>query len=704
MTGDASSPLFPLREELTLHAGPPAASGAPTWSLQDPVRNAYFRIDWLAFEVIARWHLAERDAIARAVRDETTLACDVADVDAVLNFLHHNELLLLDPVRATPWYLERRVRRERGFWHWLLHHYLFFRIPLLRPDRWLTSALPWVAFVYGRSFRLLTAAALVGGLVEVARQWESFRATLVDTFSWQGLAGYGVALIIVKILHELGHAFTAKRYGCRVPTMGVAFLVLWPLAYTDVNDVWKLRGRGQRIAVGAAGIATELTIAAWASLAWALLPDGVFRGVAFVLATTTWVSTLAINMSPFLRFDGYFLLSDWLDMPNLHDRAFALGRWRLRELLFGLGDPPPEDFSPERRRGLIFFAFATWLYRLVVFLGIALLVYHMFLKVLGVILGIVEVVWFVALPIWRELNVWLAERDRIRRSSRTRGLSWGVITLLLLSAAPVSFQVESQGLLQPARSYPVVNPAPSKILSVPERRRFAAGESILRLESPDLEIRALQARQKILFAEWQVAVAGVDPQISFRLPVLRRELDLARADAAGVQAEMEKLGAVAPFAGMVELRDPDLREGEWIGRHDVIADLIDPAEWVVEAYLTGDLVSRVTEGDSGRFFPDAAGEDVLDLVVERVDRDASRVLSERILAAPHGGVLLVREQGGQLIPDRALYKVRLRVVSPGTKGLSGQRRGTVIIHGSPASMLGPFFRNLVNVFVRESDF
>lgn len=704
MTGDVPRFLFPLREELTLHAGPPAASGAPTWSLQDPVRNAYFRIDWLAFEVIARWHLAERGAIAQAVREETTLVCEIADVEAVLNFLHDNELLLLDPARATPWYLERRVRRERGFWHWLLHHYLFFRIPLLRPDRWLTAALPWLDFVYGRSFRLLTGAALVGGLIEVARQWEGFRATLVDTFSWQGLAGYGVALIVVKILHEFGHALTAKRYDCHVPTMGVAFLVLWPLAYTDVNDVWKLKGRGQRIGVGAAGIVTELTIAAWATLAWALLPDGVFRGMAFLLATTTWISTLAINASPFLRFDGYFLLSDWLDIPNLHDRAFALGRWRLREMLFGLGDPPPEYFPPERRRGLVLFAYATWIYRLVVFLGIALLVYHFFLKLIGLLLAVVEVVWFVALPMWRELKIWLAESDRIRLSLRTRVLTWGIVGLLFLAALPVHFQIESQGLLQAARSYPVVNPAASKMISVPERRWLASGEPILHLESPDLAIRALQARQKILFAEWQVAVAGVDPQVAFRLPVLRRELELVRADAAGVQAEMEKLGAVAPFAGMVEWRDPDLREGDWIGRHEVMAYLVDPGEWVVEAYLPGDTISRVAEGHHGRFFPETAGEDVLDLVVERVDRDASRVLTERILAAPYGGMLLVREQDGQLIPDRALYKIRLRVTSSGEKRFAGERRGTLIVFGSPVSVIGPFFRNLANVFVRESDF
>ena len=142
----------------------------------------------------------------------------------------------------------------------------------MRPDRWLTRWSPVTAPLYRRGFFMLTLGALCLGLALVLRDWQQFSSTLVDTFSWRGLAGYGIALTVVKILHELGHAFTAKRYGCRVPAMGVAFLVLWPVAYTDTNEVWRLHERGQRLAVAAAGVATELVIAVWATLAWAILP------------------------------------------------------------------------------------------------------------------------------------------------------------------------------------------------------------------------------------------------------------------------------------------------------------------------------------------------------------------------------------------------------------------------------------------------
>lgn len=113
--------------------------------------------------------------------------------------------------------------------------------------------------------------------------------------------------------------------------MGVAFLVMMPMFYTDTSGSWKLTLKRQRITIGVAGMLTELALAAWATLACSFLPDGMLRSAAFMLATTTWIMTLAVNLSPLMRFDGYFLLSDTLQVPNLQQRGFAMGRWQLRE-------------------------------------------------------------------------------------------------------------------------------------------------------------------------------------------------------------------------------------------------------------------------------------------------------------------------------------------------------------------------------------
>jgi putative peptide zinc metalloprotease protein len=325
-----------LRDELRLSEGPALRDGQPTWTLHDPARNLFFRLDWMSMEILSRWSLDAEDAILESIKTGTTLTPSRGDITDFARFLADNQLVQPRGPGSAAALAARRARGDRS------------------------------AFVH-----------------QIARQWESFISSLVDTFSLSGLLSYGFAIFLVKVCHELGHAFTAKQSGCRVPTMGIAFLVMWPVAYTDTNETWRLRDRRQRLQVASAGIVTELVIAAWASCAWAFLPDGGLRSAAFVLATTSWVTTLAINASPFMRFDGYFLLSDWLDIPNLHDRSFALARWRLREWLFGLGEPRPEYFRPRLEKGLILFAWLTWTYRLIVFLGIALLVYYLFFKALA---------------------------------------------------------------------------------------------------------------------------------------------------------------------------------------------------------------------------------------------------------------------------------------------------------------------------------
>ena len=409
-----------LREELALLPGPVLPDGQPSWTLHDPVRNLFFRIDWPTFELLQRWGAGSPAEMAQSVCDSTTLQLTEDDVKGVAQFLVGNQLT--QPVRdaATSRKLAERLAQIRGTpWNWLLHHYLFFRVPLVKPDAWLGRWKGWVGWCYSPAFFGLTFLAFLLGLFQVVRQWDGFTAQLVDTFSLEGLASYAVALVCVKTLHELGHAFTAKRLGCRVPTMGVAFMVLWPMAYTDTNDAWRLTDARQRLQVACAGICTEMAIAAWATAAWGLLPDGPLRSAAFVLATTSWIATLAVNASPFMRFDGYFILSDLLDLPNLHERSFALARWKLREWLFALGEDAPEPLPARRRRWMIAFAWCTWVYRLVLFIGIALLVYHLFFKLLGVFLFVVEIAWFIWRPVRSELQAWGQRRRRIAQRGRT---------------------------------------------------------------------------------------------------------------------------------------------------------------------------------------------------------------------------------------------------------------------------------------------
>lgn len=701
-------PLPILRQELALLPGAVLPDGQPTWTIHDPVRGQFFQIDWPSFEVLQRLHLDDPDAIAADIAETTTLELQGSDVQQVLQFLMGNQLT--EPQGGARQLAERLTKMRGGMLKWLLHHYLFFRVPLWRPDAWLGRWQSVAGIFYSRTFAWLTGAALCFGLVQVARRWDLFVASLVDTFNWEGLVAYGVTVILVKFLHELGHAFTAKRLGCRVPTMGVAFLVMWPVAYTDTNETWRLTNRLERLRVAAAGISTELIIAAWASLAWAVLPDGAARSAAFVLATTTWVATLAMNASPFMRFDGYFILSDWLDLPNLHDRSFALARWKLREWLFGLGEEVPEHFPPHKQFGLIAFAWGVWIYRLVLFLGIAVLVYHFFIKLVGIALFAMEMIWFVFGPIQREVKEWLRRWPAIRASRRSRFTAAAVLMLALMTVVPWPGRVSASALLRPGESWPVFAPAGARIeaLPLPEGAHVAQGGVLVQLHSPDLLMRRQALLAKVERLRWQAASSGFSAEMRSQLLANEDYLTSAQAELSSLDTELLQYAPQAPFAGHLRYLDPDLQTGQWLARKEKIALLVrEGSAWQVETWLDEEAVQRVAAGDSALFITDAAQGPALRLKVLSVDRDASRVLLRPELAAHLGGHVLTREKEGQLIPERAVYRVML-ALEPAARpleGLAGQSwRGKLTIHARWEAPAQRYLRQAAAVLLREFGF
>ena len=699
-------PLPPLREEIALHAGPRLSDGQPSWTLHDPVRNQFFRIDWQTFAILSHWQLDDAQAICDAVASESTLQPTLEDVQAVAEFLAANELLQPRGANSAALLAERLHLMRGTWWRRLLHNYLFFRVPLVNPDRWLDRWSQRVNPLYSAGFLKLTLLALVAGLVLVYRNWGQFSTTLVDTISWQGLAAYGVALVVVKVLHELGHAFTAKRFGCRVPAMGVAFLVLWPVAYTDTNEVWKVADHRRRLAVAASGVATETIIAIWATLAWALLPEGGPKSIAFVLATLTWVTTVVINASPFLRFDGYFVLSDWLEMPNMHSRAFALARWDLRERLFDLGQPPPEYFSRRKTTALILFAWATWLYRLAIFIGIAVLVYHFFIKLAGIMLFVVEVAWFIARPIWGEIKVWRELWPVIRHKPRARRSAAWALALVLVFVIPWPTRLTGSAYLKPLESFTVYAPAGAQIAELPWREgtQVPADSPLVKLASPDLTLRWQLATSRAERLRQQAATAGLDPQQQQNVQMLQQSLVAAEADLANVEAEAARYLPTAPFSGRLHDVDPDLKPGVWVRKQERLMTLVRPDRWVVETYLDEDAVRRVRAGDGARFFADGVEGPVLPLTVTSVDQDATRVLPNGMLATAFGGSVLTREKDHLLVPERAVYRVTLQAEgSPGR--LEGHSwRGQVVIRGSwEAPGLG-FLRSALTLLWREAGF
>lgn len=704
--GEPARPWPRLREDLTLHDGPSTPEGAPTWTLHDPARNQYFALDWVAFEVVSRLNLGSAEAVCESIRTQTLLHIEPADVLPVLEFLEQNELVQRHGMGDAAAFTQRHEATKTGWVKKLLHGYLFFRVPLFRPDAMLGRLLPQVEFLFSPAFLKLTALIFLLGLWGVFRQWPVFQATLVDTFSLDGILGYGGALIAIKLLHELGHALMAKRCGCKVPAMGVAFLVMWPMAYTDVTESWKLDSHRKRLMIAGAGIATELVAAAWMLLAWVLLPDGALRGAAFFLATTSIVATLAINASPLMRFDGYFLLCDFLGQPNLHARSFAYARWWLREKLFRLGDAPPEPLSQGWHRFFIAFAIATWLYRLIVFFGIALLVYHYFFKVLGIVLFGVEIWYFIARPVWGELAVWRKRWEEIGPVVRHRPAFYVMLVLFAILVIPYDITVNSQGMLKPEQSLSVVTYQAARVEQLPPARGSLvdAGTPLISLSAPELLQKIQKARIKVDALERQFGSAGFSNDTIRQQGILKEQLDSAREELNGLIAERGRLNPVAPFRGVIADVEPDLFVGEWVPKGMELVRLINDQDWIVDTYVEESDLRRLDDGNWGWFIPEAAGLPDAWLSTLSIDRDATRILNDAALGSTAGGQVLVRPQNNKLYPERAVYRVRLKATLRSEQISTGHIRGRVVILAWPKSLIGDLIRGTLATLVREAGF
>jgi len=705
MNSVGATALPSLREEIDLLEGPLLQDGQPSWTLHDPVRNLFFQLDWPSFEILRRWHLGSAALIVAEIERETTLTLSQADVDQLKLFLQGNELVQVAAGSAASM-AARLQKRRGGLGQWLLHNYLFFRVPLVYPDLWLSRWTPRLAFLFNTLFWRLTLLAAVAGVVGVYRDWDVFAATAVDMLSWEGFLAYSVTLVAVKILHELGHGVTAKRYGCRVPTMGVAFLVLWPVAYTDTNEVWKLTRRDQRLKVAGAGIITELTIAVWATLAWVWLPSGTPKAIAFLLSTTTWISTLVINTSPFMRFDGYFLLADFLGMPNLHNRSFALARWHLREVLFKLHEEPPEDMPRGRRTALILFAWATWIYRLVLFLGIAVLVYHFFIKAVGILLFLVEIIWFVAKPFWSELSAWGQRGAKIRRSRRARVSLLLLLGGLALFVVPWSVPLYSKGVLQPRSQWVAYAPENAQLTAMPfaNGALVPAGSTVFLLRSPQLQAREAQSTARLEQLALQSATAGFNSESRRDWQILHDRQVAAQADQEAVSADHERYAPVATNGGILRDVDPDLVPGDWLARREPLGRVVSETEFQVVTYVEATAIHRIEPGDRGLFVADGAAGPVAQLKVLSVDRDASRTLSEAVLANTFGGSVQVREKQGALYPELPVYRVVLKVTQSSPEFAQHSWRGGVTISGQPEAPGLRFVQTAASVFWREFGF
>ena len=355
--------------------------GSRWYVLSDAFTGQFFRLRPAAWSFVAR--LSPRRTVEEVWREEMGRDPDNApgqeDVIQLLAQLYHANLLRYELPADSEKLFDRYKERRQKVTRTTLLNVMFMRFPLLDPDSFLKRLLPFVRVLMGPVGIILWIAVVAWGIAAAVGNASALGSQTQGVLSPANLPLLYAGLVLIKTMHEFGHAFAVRRFGGEVHVMGIMLLIFSPLPYVDATAAWGFRSKAQRILVGGAGMIVEVFVAACAAVVWANTGPGVLHSLAYNMIFVASVSTVIFNINPLLRYDGYYILSDLFDIPNLHTQATM----QLRHLVerYAFGDRKSRSPAASRREAfwLALFGVLSGLYRFVVFGGILLFLADRFL-------------------------------------------------------------------------------------------------------------------------------------------------------------------------------------------------------------------------------------------------------------------------------------------------------------------------------------
>jgi len=701
-----TTPLPPLRDELQFLNAGDDVGGDAGFLIFDPVDHKYYRIGVEIAHALANWNLGSAGKLV-GMMTERGVEFGLEQVEDLLNFIRMNRLSILG-AGESQMLIDQHVARKKSLFTTLIHSYLFFKIPLFHPHTFLQVALPYVQWLGRRSTHLILLFITLLGLYLTARQWDVFVHSFTHFTSWDGVIILGLALIVLKTGHELGHAFVATSFGCKVPVMGVAFLVLFPMLYSDVSDTWRLVDKTKRLKVDAAGMFVEISMGGICLFLWAVFPPGVLRDLCFFVATTGWIMSVMVNLSPFMRFDGYHILADALGIHNLQARGFAMGRWQMRRTLLGFKDLAPETFSLKMQKTLIAYAWGTWVYRLFLFLGIAVVVYFMFFKLLGILLFFVEIVWFLAMPFYNELCVWWARRAEIISNWRGRFSLVVMLAVLVGLVLPINSEVRIPAVIGARQVSEIYAPIAARVdkVFIKPGSKVKKGDILVSLLRDENEFLTRQAQLKLDLSQRRITMGVSDAEERALRPVLLREVVALKSEIKGLKHQREDLILKAKFDGVVSDVADGLRQGFWVNQKSPLLNIVgDKPEYTISGLVNEADVDRLAVGAQGVFVFETVDVQTINVQLQTIGLSNATGRELTYLSSRNkGAVEMVVSQTGQSIPAQTHYPVKLQAQSETHSFWPHEARGTVVISAKRVSFAGRFFAHIVSVLLREAGF
>lgn len=645
--------------------------GRRWYVLQDGISRRSHRFEAPAYFIIGlmtgqRPMQAIWDAAVERFGDE---APSQDDVIRLLGQLHVADVVQCEVSPDVEELLRRthRMGNRARLARWLAP--LAIKIPLLDPDRLLESWLLWYRPLFGLLGAALWLAVVGWGTANALQNWDALTQDLSNrVLAPENLLVLVMVFPLLKALHEFGHACAVKAWGGEVHEMGVMLLVLMPVPYVDASAASAFPEKRRRVVVGAAGMMVELFVASIALALWLEMQPGVARAVLFNVMLIAGVSTVLFNANPLLRFDGYYILSDLLEIPNLRQRAQQYLASIFERRLFGL-DVPPVDAGSAERAWLVFFAVASFLYRIFITLVIALFIATQYF-IVGVLLALWALVAGVAMPIVALLNN-LAFSPRLRRRRLRAVLSSAVAAATLgalLFAVPVPSWTNAQGVMWGSEQSSVRGGTDGfvvRMLATPGTR-VKRGQPLLEAADPLLmpRIQALEAQRDELEARYLAERVDSLVRAQIRLESLKSvDAELGRA-----RERARELVVRSPGEGQFAVAVAEDLPGRFMRRGELVGYVVPEGAATARVLVPQDaveLVRRSTVRVTAKL-AERLGETVPARILREVPNASDRLPSMALSQAGGGDIALdpTNPNGARSLQTHFEFEVELLSTRP----------------------------------------
>jgi putative peptide zinc metalloprotease protein len=556
--------------------------------LRDSLGSDFFRVTADAYAFVSRLGTDRTiDEVWNELMEaEPEVALTQEEVVQLLGQLHLSNLLQFDRGAAAASLFERyRERRGREI-KALILGFLAIKVPLIDPDRALDRSMPLIRLIFGPVGALCYLVLLVLGVKALMDESHRLFDQSAGLLAPGNLGLLYVGLVLAKLVHEFGHAAACKRYGGEVHKMGVMLLLFAPLPYMDATASWGFRSRFHRMLVGASGVLAEFAVAAVAALVWANSAPGVINSLAYNVIFVASVSTLLFNLNPLMRFDGYHMLVDGLDVPNLFQRS----REQLKYLgeRFALGVKNAEPAARTRKEAWLLptYGVVSLVYWLMLMSTIIFFIAEQYLEV-GIALAWIVFFTAIVLPLLKFAKYLVSsprlQHQRLRAVTSTAVI--GGLAFALLAGVPMPERVRVKGVLQASDFRELYSESGGTLVQVLVRPGswVKAGQPLARLDNPELdhEIRAARRqREQLLAQELQavtMAVANLQPLVRQRQAVEEKIAQLLQ--------QQKQLVVLAPIEGIWSASELEASRGQWIGRGASLGTVVDDRSWRFVAVL-----------------------------------------------------------------------------------------------------------------------